>query len=107
MSSKNSQKINSFKAYLELYSPAIDWVLQCVSSNQSIEYSNQILEKFDKVTSENHTVSGLLINSMMSSFEPSFISSIAPKVVKMIKDCDEECFSKVCLNKFKIKPCSD
>ena len=95
VSTKSSQKNITFKTYLELYSPAIDWVLQCVSSNQPVEYSNQILEKFDNVTTENYVVSGLLINSMMSSFEPNFISSIAPRVVRMIKDCDEGCFSKV------------
>jgi hypothetical protein len=32
---------------------------------------------------------------MMSSFDPEFISSIADKLVEMIKECDEEYFSKV------------
>ena len=39
--------------------------------------------------------SGLLINSMMSSFDPDFISSMASKVVDMIKDCEDEFFPKV------------
>jgi hypothetical protein len=39
--------------------------------------------------------SGLLINSMMSSFDPGFISSMASKVVDMIKDCEDEFFPKV------------
>lgn len=34
----------------------------------------------------------------MSSFEPGFVSSIAPKVVEMIKDCDDEYFSKVLIS---------
>ena len=31
---------------------------------------------------------------MMSSFDPGFISSMAPKVVDMIKDCEDEYFPK-------------
>lgn len=31
----------------------------------------------------------------MSSFEPSFIASIASKIVEMIKESDEEYFPKV------------
>ncbi len=32
---------------------------------------------------------------MMSSFDPGFISSMASKVVDMIKDCEDEFFPKV------------
>ncbi len=53
-----------------------------------------MLEKFGQVSTENHAVNGLLINSMMSSFEPNFVATIAHTLVDMIKDCDEEYFSK-------------
>ena len=46
--------------------------------------------------------SGLLINSMMSSLLPEFISSKANRIVEMIKECDDEYFPKVDLIKFKL-----
>ncbi len=38
--------------------------------------------------------SGLLVNSMLSAFEPSYIASMANKFVDMIKQCDEDFFPK-------------
>ncbi len=39
------QKIDS-NNYLELYCPAVDWILQCLSNNQTNKYLNEIMEKF-------------------------------------------------------------
>ena len=46
------------------------------------------------VSNENRIVNGLLINSMMSSLDPDFISSIARKIVEMIKESDDDYFPK-------------
>jgi hypothetical protein len=90
----SNQKV-SYKTYLELYCPAIDWILQCVCYGQSHDNLNDILTKCIKVSNENRLVSGLLINSMMSSFDPNFISSIAVEMIELIKDCDDDYFPKV------------
>lgn len=94
MSNDSNSKKLPFKTYLELYCPAIDWILQCVCFNRSGEYLEKVLTKFSEVSSENSVVNGLLINSMMSSFEPAFVALIAIKLINMIKETDEEYFSK-------------
>ncbi len=43
------QKIDS-KNYLELFCPAIDWVLQCSANSQSDKYLNEIVEKCKSVS---------------------------------------------------------
>ena len=53
-----------------------------------------MLDKCVKVSNENRIVNGLLINSMMSSLDSEFISSIARKIVEMIKESDDEYFPK-------------
>ncbi len=55
-----NQKIN-YNAYLELYCPAIDWILQCVCSNRTTEYLKEMLEKFVHVSNQNRVVGYLFI----------------------------------------------
>ena len=43
-----------------------------------------------------HNNRGLLVHSIMSSFEPIFVSSQANTFIEMIKECDENYFPKVC-----------
>jgi len=88
-----NQKID-LKTYLELYCPAIDWIFQCLSNNRTQDYLREVVDKCVVVSNENKIVNGLLINSMMSSLDPDFISSIARKIVEMIKESDDEYFPK-------------
>ena len=50
-----NQSIN-YKNYLELFCPAIDWILQCVCYRRPIEYLNDVLEKCIAISTENHVV---------------------------------------------------
>ncbi len=79
---------------MELYCPAIDWIFQCVSNNRTQDYLREVVDKCVLVSNENRIVNGLLINSMMSSLDPDFISSIARKIVEMIKESDDDYFPK-------------
>ena len=45
-----------FKTYLELYSPALDWIFQCVCNNRSVGYLREIFDKCNKVSNENTIV---------------------------------------------------
>jgi hypothetical protein len=63
----------------------------CQVKNRNTSLLNHIIVEYILFLQK----SGLLINSMMSSFNPEFVSSIAAKVVNMIKDCDDEYFPKV------------
>ncbi len=94
MSSDNTSKNLPLKTYLELFCPAIDWILQCVCANRPDDYLQRVLENFAEVSSANTVVNGLLINAIMSSFEPAFVASIAPQLVDMIKESDEVYFSR-------------
>jgi hypothetical protein len=90
----SNQKID-FKSYAELYCPAIDWILQCTIDRRSQEDLNEIVEKLKTVS--NDVINGLLINSMMSSFEPKYVSNSFEKFIEMIKSCNEDYFPKYLL----------
>ena len=65
-----------------------------MSTNRPKDYLSEVVDKCVMVSNENRIVNGLLINSMMSSLDPEFISSIARKIVEMIKESDDEYFPK-------------
>ncbi|XP_077979506.1 VPS35 endosomal protein-sorting factor-like [Glandiceps talaboti] len=76
-------------AYLSLYSPALDWILQCISYEASDETLTEILAKCKKQCN-----SALLLNSIMSAFKPDYIASRVLKFLEMIKECEESGFPK-------------
>lgn len=45
-----------FKTYLELYSPALDWIFQCVCYSRPAEYLKEIFDKCNQVSTENRIV---------------------------------------------------
>ena len=54
-----------FKTYLELYSPALDWIFQCVCANKSIDYLKEVLDKCNNVTSHNKIVKYIKIKQIL------------------------------------------
>lgn len=50
-----NQKIEH-KSYLELYCPAIDWILQCVSYNRPADYLKEVLDRCLTASNENKIV---------------------------------------------------
>uniref|UniRef100_A0A8C0UCU7 VPS35 endosomal protein-sorting factor-like n=1 Tax=Cyanistes caeruleus TaxID=156563 RepID=A0A8C0UCU7_CYACU len=68
--------------YLTLYSPAIDWILQCIAYHAP-DVSERCVH-----------CSALLLNSVMSAFRAEFIAARSMDFIGMIKECDESGFPK-------------
>uniref|UniRef100_A0A3Q2YTV6 VPS35 endosomal protein-sorting factor-like n=1 Tax=Hippocampus comes TaxID=109280 RepID=A0A3Q2YTV6_HIPCM len=69
--------------YLTLYSPAINWILQC-----SAYRAPEVWTETQRVKN------ALLLNSVMRAFRPEFVATRAMDFIGMIKDCDEAGFPK-------------
>ncbi|XP_042908545.1 VPS35 endosomal protein-sorting factor-like isoform X2 [Parasteatoda tepidariorum] len=76
-------------AYLTLYPPALDWILQCVTYKASETVLSQVLHN-----SKNQCNSALLLNSVMAAFKPEFIAKRATELVEIMKECDDSGFPK-------------
>jgi hypothetical protein len=57
-------------AYLNLYTPALDWILQCAAFRATETVLADILNMYARSGN-----SALLLNSIISSFAPEYISS--------------------------------
>uniref|UniRef100_A0A4W3I4Q5 VPS35 endosomal protein-sorting factor-like n=1 Tax=Callorhinchus milii TaxID=7868 RepID=A0A4W3I4Q5_CALMI len=66
--------------YLTLYSPAIDWILQCIAYK-----APEVHFQFSFA---------LLLNSVMSAFRAEFIATRSMDFIGMIKECEESGFPK-------------
>ncbi|RWS26992.1 UPF0505 protein C16orf62-like protein [Leptotrombidium deliense] len=82
----SSQKVD-YSTYLTLYSPTLDWILQCIVYKASDSLLCEILTDFDTKTmsGDDSGVYALLLNSIITSFRPSFITKRAKKFVEMVK----------------------
>ncbi|PIK41137.1 putative UPF0505 protein C16orf62 [Apostichopus japonicus] len=76
-------------SYLHLYSPALDWLLQCIAFKAAENTLTEILGKCKK-----HCNNALLLNSIMSAFKPEFISRRAIEFLELIRECEEAGFPK-------------
>lgn len=76
-------------AYLTLYPPALDWILQCVAYKASEAILSEVLHKCKMQCN-----SALLLNSVMSAFKPEFIAKRALELVEIMKECDDSGFPK-------------
>uniref|UniRef100_A0A6Q2YQZ6 VPS35 endosomal protein-sorting factor-like n=1 Tax=Esox lucius TaxID=8010 RepID=A0A6Q2YQZ6_ESOLU len=75
--------------YLTLYSPAIHWILQCVSYRAPESLLTEMMERCKNLGNN-----ALLLNSVMWAFRAEFIATRATDFIGMIKDCDEAGFPK-------------
>ncbi|XP_054990566.1 VPS35 endosomal protein-sorting factor-like isoform X2 [Sorex araneus] len=76
-------------SYLPLYSPAMDWIFQCISYHAPETLLTEMMERCKKLG--NHA---LLLNSVMSAFRAEFIAARSMGFIGMIKECDESGFPK-------------
>nr|XP_015215436.1 PREDICTED: UPF0505 protein C16orf62 homolog [Lepisosteus oculatus] len=76
-------------AYLILYSPAVHWILQCVSYRAPEALLTEMMERCKQLGNN-----ALLLNSVMSAFRPEFVAARATDFIGMIKECDEAGFPK-------------
>uniref|UniRef100_A0A8C3LFN7 VPS35 endosomal protein-sorting factor-like n=1 Tax=Chrysolophus pictus TaxID=9089 RepID=A0A8C3LFN7_CHRPC len=75
--------------YLTLYSPAIDWILQCIAYRAPEILLTEMMERCKKLGNN-----ALLLNSIMSAFRAEFIAARSMDFIGMIKECDESGFPK-------------
>ncbi|XP_040829226.1 VPS35 endosomal protein-sorting factor-like isoform X3 [Ochotona curzoniae] len=75
--------------YLPLYSPAMDWIFQCISYHAPEALLTEMMERCKKLGNN-----ALLLNSVMSAFRAEFIATRAMDFIGMIKECDESGFPK-------------
>ncbi|NWU91801.1 CP062 protein, partial [Upupa epops] len=75
--------------YLTLYSPAIDWILQCIAYRAPEILLTEMMERCKKLGNN-----ALLLNSIMSAFTAEFIAARSMDFIAMIKECDESGFPK-------------
>ncbi|XP_078273677.1 VPS35 endosomal protein-sorting factor-like isoform X3 [Rhinoraja longicauda] len=75
--------------YLTLYSPAIDWILQCIAYRAPEALLTEMMDRCKKLGNN-----ALLLNSVMSAFKPEFIATRSLDFIGMIKDCEESGFPK-------------
>ncbi|XP_061667033.1 VPS35 endosomal protein-sorting factor-like isoform X2 [Syngnathoides biaculeatus] len=75
--------------YLTLYSPAINWILQCSAYRAPETLLTEMMERCKKLGNN-----ALLLNSVMRAFSPEFVATRATDFIGMIKDCDEAGFPK-------------
>lgn len=95
--------------YLTLYTPCLDWLMQSTSGGTDIlldEILTRCQEKKNKLSTphfhrmdcfkKNFVVrfSGLLLNSILTSFKPSFIAARAEKFVSIISNSATEGITK-------------
>ncbi|XP_059835392.1 VPS35 endosomal protein-sorting factor-like isoform X1 [Hypanus sabinus] len=75
--------------YLTLYSPAIDWILQCIAYKAPEALLTEMMDRCKKLGNN-----ALLLNSVMSAFRPEFIATRSLDFIGMIKGCEESGFPK-------------
>ncbi|KAG8513499.1 VPS35 endosomal protein sorting factor-like, partial [Galemys pyrenaicus] len=76
-------------SYLPLYSPAMDWIFQCISYHAPEALLTEMMERCKKLGNN-----ALLLNSVMSAFQAEFIATRSMGFIAMIKECDESGFPK-------------
>ncbi|XP_049645054.1 VPS35 endosomal protein-sorting factor-like isoform X1 [Suncus etruscus] len=76
-------------SYLPLYSPAMDWIFQCISYRAPETLLTEMMERCKKLGNN-----ALLLNSVMSAFRAEFIATRSMDFIGMIKECEESGFPK-------------
>lgn len=75
--------------YLQLYSPGLDWILQCIAYKVAEHTLEDVL-----VQGRKQCNSALLLNSIMTAFKPEYIASRASQFIDHIRDCEDSGFPK-------------
>ena len=72
--------------YLDLFSPSLDWIVQCVAVRSDEALFRSTLAKYTDKSS------GIVLNSIISSFDPKYISANASLFIERIKASDNNVF---------------
>ncbi|KAM5227977.1 VPS35 endosomal protein-sorting factor-like isoform 2-T2 [Ctenodactylus gundi] len=76
-------------SYLPLYSPAMDWIFQCISYHAPEALLTEMMDRCKKLGNN-----ALLLSSVMSAFRAEFVAARSMDFIGMIKECDESGFPK-------------
>lgn len=76
-------------AYLDLFSPALDWVLECIAYRGDQTLFEDLLKQYSG--SDN----GFVLNAIISAFKPQLIASNALQIVDYIKAAATDNVDKV------------
>ncbi|GAM18399.1 hypothetical protein SAMD00019534_015740 [Acytostelium subglobosum LB1] len=74
--------------YLGLYSPSLEWLLQCLSHNGKQEVLEEVLAVFRE------SKNSLLLNHIISSFPPDYICNNSTMFSNFIKEADSFSYPK-------------
>ncbi|XP_014665558.1 PREDICTED: UPF0505 protein C16orf62 homolog [Priapulus caudatus] len=82
------QKVD-MAAYLQLFSPGLDWVLQCIAHGASEGTLEEVLAQ-----ARARCNTALLLNSVMTAFRPAYVAARARHFIEHICDCEDSGFPK-------------
>ncbi|CAF4149793.1 unnamed protein product, partial [Rotaria magnacalcarata] len=78
--------------YLSLFSPALDWIVQCLLHNLDEVKMGEII---NKTRSALTTLSGgVILNALLNTLPPSHVRVKVKQYIEMIGECDEQHFPK-------------
>jgi hypothetical protein len=75
--------------YLNLFVPAVEWMMQCLAHRASEADLENILTLIKE-----KTTSGLVYNAVINSFKPEFTANRATEFADIIKECEETVIPK-------------
>jgi len=80
----------SMPEYLDMFSPALEWILQCIANHSTMEIFTAVLRKYK----ENNTA--IILHHIIGAWliKPIFISQNALPIANLIKNADKESYPK-------------
>ena len=79
-----------YPAYLDLFTPAVDWILQCVAHSATKDTLRTILDKYTE-----HCKDALVLDSVMTSFPPEYVAEHAVLFTELIRSADATAYPLV------------
>lgn len=70
--------------YLDLFSPALEWIIECIGYNAGDAIFQRLLRSYEEKCKQS-----MVLNHIISSFDPSVVSNSASILIFMIKDCQD------------------
>ncbi|UJR27431.1 hypothetical protein I4U23_008720 [Adineta vaga] len=86
-----SQKLTT-SVYLSLYSPALDWIVQCLLHKLDETKTEQMIDKTR--SGLNIPSGGVVLNALLNTLPSSHVRANVQKYIGMIGECDEQYFPK-------------
>ncbi|CAG0891602.1 unnamed protein product [Darwinula stevensoni] len=79
-----SKQKMEWSEYLTLYTPALDWILECIAS------CSQLSQLLSEISPFGHNA--LVLNSLMAAFRPNDVAERALELVELMKEFEETGF---------------